>query len=244
MKRLFTAAIFFILFVTTGVTQERAIVVKIGGYDFPPFVENEGNEGIVRDLITKLNHSQSKYQFKFIYTSANRRYKDFNARKFDIILFEDEVWGWKKHRIKYHPTNVLGKGEELVVAMKYNRNQSYFNNLAEKKVRVVLGFHDNMFETEGDTKTSIKRKIEYGRSYRENMNDLLDKKIDITYVSSIYLKKMISHNNDLKKQLIISHKADHQYTLRGLVHPESPVGVKDLEELGMNKILMVSEQLN
>lgn len=239
MKLLLT--IFFTLFVTTSVAQERAIVVKIGGYDFPPFVEKEGNEGIVRDLITKLNHSQSKYQFKFIYTSANRRYKDFNARKFDIILFEDEVWGWKKNRIKYHPTNILGKGEELFVAMKYNRDQSYFHTLAEKKVKVVLGFHYKMIEMEADTNALVKRKIEYGKSYRENMLDLLDKKVDVTLVSNFYLKKMISQNKELKEQLIISQKADHQYTLRGLVHPESPVGVKDLEELGMNKMLMVTE---
>ena len=114
------------------------VVIKVGGYEYPPFVENEGKEGIVKDLIYKLNTSQKKYYFEFVLTSPKRRYRDFKFQKFDVILFEDEAWEWKKSGILYDKTVVLGNGTELIVALNDGiRNQKYFDSLNYKKVGKV-----------------------------------------------------------------------------------------------------------
>ena len=41
-----------------------------------------------------MNRSQDHYQFRFVLTSPNRRFQDFAAGRFDMMLFEDIRWGW------------------------------------------------------------------------------------------------------------------------------------------------------
>ena len=208
--------------------------VKIGGYNFPPFVEEEGKKGIVKELINKLNSTQKKYYFKFVYTSANRRYKDFKFKKFDVILFEDVAWGWKDKVGNFYHSSPIASGSELAIALKENRDQSYFDSFAGKRVKVVLGFHYNVISMNTDQDTLVKRKLDYGITNQENLRDLLAKKIDITYVNSFYLEKLFEKDKDLQNKLIISNKPDQHYDLRAIVHPDSPISVSELENLGLS----------
>ncbi len=216
---------------------EKSVVVRVGGYEFAPFVEKEGNEGMLRELITKLNSSQKKYHFEFVHTSANRRYKDFLQRKFDVIFFEDENWSWRKKNINYARTDILLQGEEVAVALKYDRNQSYFESLENKKVRIILGFHYQLNEMDSDQEKILKKGYEQGKSYNENMNDLLEKKVDITFLNSFYLKRAFEFDRELKEKILISERPDHTFVLRGLVHPSSPITVSELEKLGVKKMV-------
>ena len=220
---------------------DHAIVVRVGGYDFAPFVEKEGQEGLVRDFIGKLNSTQKKYHFEFVHTSANRRYKDFKLRKFDVILFEDESWSWKEKGINYARTSILAHGEEVAIALKDNRDQSYFESLENKKVRIILGFHYRINNMKTNPEHILKKGYEQGRSYHENVTDLLERKVDITYVNTFYLNRMLDREKDLKDKILVAEKADHSFVLRGLVHPSSPITVSELEKLGINKILIVHD---
>lgn len=221
--------------------KEQSIVVRVGGYDFAPFVEKDGNEGYVRDLLGKLNSTQSKYHFEFVHTSANRRYKDFRLRKFDVILFEDESWSWKEKNINYARTTILAQGDEVAVALKFNRNQSYFDTFDHKKVRIILGFHYKLNAMKTDQDLLHKKGLISGRSYSDNMTDLLERKVDITFVNSLYLKRLFDQDKELKEKLLVSAKPDHSFVLRGLVHPSSPISVSELEKLGLNKILFAND---
>lgn len=216
-----------------------AVTVKIGGYDFPPFVEKEGREGIVRDLIKKMNSSQSKFHFEFVFTSANRRYRDFKAQKFDVIMFEDESWSWRKKGIRYSASTVLAHGGELAVALnEATRDQSYFNVLTGKKVKVVLGFHYRSQDMKTDPELLASSGVLYGKSYLENLDELLAKKIDITFVNSFFLNRIIEQNRELKDKLLVCKKPDQTFELRALVHPNSPITIGELERLGLNKIIV------
>lgn len=217
----------------------KPIVVKIGGYEFPPFIEKEGKEGIVKDLIAKLNSSQDKYHFEFVLTSANRRYRDFKTQKYDVILFEDEVWSWKKLGINYARTMIIGSGKEVAVAFNDGtRDQSYFDDLSNKKIEVVLGYHYQITDMKSDAQTLMKKGIIQGKSTENNLEDLIAKKVDVTFVNSMMFSRFLSKNKELKDKFLIRQKVDHQYALRGLIHPNSPIKVSELEKLGMNKILV------
>jgi ABC-type amino acid transport substrate-binding protein len=228
---------------TLALGKSKPTLVKIGGYEFSPFVEKEGKEGLVKDLIYKLNSSQEKYRFEFVLTSANRRYRDFKTQKFDIILFEDEAWSWKKSGIHYDRTPVLGSGSELVIALNNEgRDQKYFDNLENKKVEVVLGYHYQLNNMNTETDNLMAKGIIQGKSNIDNLSDLLAKKVDITYVNSLMLSRYLNKNKELKDKLLIGQKKDHHFSLRGLIHPNSPIKVSELEKLGFNKIL-ISEDL-
>jgi ABC-type amino acid transport substrate-binding protein len=208
--------------------------VKIGGYNFPPFVEEDGRRGIVMDLIHKLNSTQKKYRFNFVLTSANRRYKDFQYRKFDMILFEDEAWGWKEKIASFNSSSPMAHGSELVIALKQDRDQSYFDSFAGKKIKVVLGFHYKIINMDTNQDSLDKSNLDYGITNQENLKELLAGKIDITFINSFYLEKLFEQDKDLKSKLLISSKSDQYYSLRAIVHPKSPISVKELEKLGLN----------
>lgn len=239
--RLLKVSFLFILFITVteAYASKKPVVVKIGGYEYSPFIEKEGKEGIVKDLIDNLNATQKKYHFEFVLTSANRRYRDFVGQRYDVILFEDESWSWKDVGVKYDRTPVLGLGGEMAVA--YNdgsRDQSYFENMQDKKVEVVLGFHYQVTDMKTDAESVTQKGIIQGKSYEDNLADLIAKKVDVTFVNSFALNKFLNKNKDLKDKLLIRQKLDHQFALRGLVHPNSPIKVSELEKLGLNKILV------
>lgn len=237
LKNIFYSLLIILSLNAQAKATDKSIVVRVGGYDFAPFVEKEGSEGVVRELIAKLNNTQKKYHFEFVYTSPNRRYKDFKLRKFDMIFFEDESWGWKDRKINYARTGILTQGEEMAIALKYDRDQSYFDNLDKKKVRIILGFHYQFTDMKTDQDRILKKGIEQGRNYHENVMDLLDKKIDVTYVNSLYLKRIFELDKELKEKILVAPKPDHSFVLRGLIHPSSPITVSELEKLGLNKMV-------
>lgn len=219
-------------------SRAEGVVVRVGGYDFSPFVEKEGTEGIVRDLISKLNSSQKKYHFEFVHTSPNRRFKDFKQRKFDIILFEDEVWSWKHSGIKYQSTGVLAQGDEVPIALKLNRDQSFFETLENKKIKYVLGYHYQFNDMKNGLSMEPKKGFEHGRSYQENLHDLINQKVDITFVNTFYLHRLLKNDRELKEKILVGERPDHSFTLRGIVNPSSPITVSELEKLGVTKGLV------
>ena len=90
-----------------------AQTVQVGGYDFPPFVEKINGKyvGITLDMIDALNQFQHNYQFTFVSTAPKRRYKDFDEKKFDIIMFEDKSWGWQDKSIDASSVFLKGGGK-------------------------------------------------------------------------------------------------------------------------------------
>ena len=234
----------FILIFSSEVSAEmkKPVVVRVGGYEFSPFVEKEGKEGIVKDLLNKLNATQNKYRFEFVLTSANRRYRDFKVQKYDVILFEDENWSWKKSGLIYNTTPILGHGAEVAVALNDGtRDQTFFDDLRKKKIEVVLGHHYEFVGMKADSNTLMKKGVRQGKSAEDNLSSVIAKRIDITFVNSFMLNKYLSQNKELKDKLLIRQKRDHNYLLRALVHPNSPIQVGELEKLGLNKILVADE---
>lgn len=228
-----------IIFSTLAFGKTQPVIVKVGGYEFSPFVEKEGKEGVVKDLIYKLNSSQKKYRFEFVLTSANRRYRDFKTQKFDLILFEDESWSWKKSGIHYERTPVLCNGSELVVALnETGRDQKYFDSFENKRVEVVLGYHYQLNDMNTEADNLMAKGIIQGKSNIDNLSDLLAKKVDITFVNSLMLSRYLNKNKEFKDKILIGQKKDHHFSLRGLIHPNSPIKVSELEKLGFNKIII------
>jgi hypothetical protein len=69
--------------------------VKVGGYEFQPFVDIDRNmkaRGLTLELIDPLNQHQKQYRFTFVPTTARRRYQDFEAQNFDMLFFENPNW--------------------------------------------------------------------------------------------------------------------------------------------------------
>lgn len=95
----FFAPLCLAILFSTALSANEKITAKVGGYEFPPFVEKDGSVGIVSEFIKKMDGSQEKFHFILVETSANRRYRDLEDKKYDLIFFEDEAWSWGKSKL-------------------------------------------------------------------------------------------------------------------------------------------------
>ncbi len=215
----------------TSAFAEQSII-NVGGYNFPPFVDNEGQTGLVQDLIKKLNQSQTKFKFVFTSTSPNRRYRDLKEHKIDAIFFEDEAWGWTTSKIPYQKTNILLNGGEHFVALaKPGRDQKFFDSFKGKKVRGIFGYHYNFADMNTDAEVLRKKGISLGQTNEENVKDLLNERVDIIVLNSFTAESLAKKDQALGPKLLISNKKDQNYQLRILLNDNTPITAMEIEKL-------------
>lgn len=224
---------FFVLFFCISfVSAADKISIRVGGYNFPPFVEQDGQAGMVNDLLKKLNSSQEKFQFIFVSTSANRRYRDLKDKKMDLIFFEDESWSWDGPDTPHLKTGVIVNGGEMFVALnKDSRDQKYFDSFNRKKIRGIFGYHYNFANMKTDPELLRKKGISLGQSNEENLKDLFDERIDVIVMNSFVIEKKLKEDPTLKDKLLISTKKDQTYQLRVMLNPQSPISAEEIEKL-------------
>lgn len=229
--KLFVSLCFTILF-STALSATEKITVKVGGYEFPPFVEKGGTDGMVSDLIKKMNRNQDKFHFIFVETSANRRYRDLEHKKYDLIFFEDEAWSWGKSKFQYLKTGViLNGGENFLALNKDSRDQRFFDSFENKKIRAIFGYHYNFANMKTDPELLRKKGISLSESNDENLKDLLKERVDIVVMNSFVLDNYLKKDKVLKDKLLISSKRDQTYSLRILLNKSSSISVQEIESL-------------
>ena len=64
---------------------------------------------------------------------------------------------------------------------------------------------------------------------------------DLDGVSARLHVSNLSNNKELKNKFLIGKNKDQIFMLRGLIHPNSPINVNELEKLGINKILVTDD---
>jgi len=118
-----------------------AEVVKVGIYDFPPYVFiSDKPSGIAVQMIAEMNRFQKDYEFVAMPTTSKRRYRDFENSKFDMIIFENKDWGWQGYPVDVSDVFVTG-AEVYVTQAKPGRGQGYFADFKNKAMIMVLGYH-------------------------------------------------------------------------------------------------------
>jgi len=210
-KITFIVLLFSLAFVSVC---ESAETVVVGGYEFAPFVQRtpEGNyDGVTFDLIAALNKVQEKIHFIFVSTLAETRYKAFQAKRFDLIFFEDKMWGWQDLDIVTSQAFLKG-GDAYIALKKEGRDQGFFADLSSKILIGIKGYHYGVanFNTDpelleeqynlilGNTSLSVIKMLEYGRG-------------DIAIVSLSFILPYLKQHQRLSKKILISEKLDHQY---------------------------------
>ena len=211
-------------------------IVKVGGYEFAPFVDmNAGGkpDGLALRLIEALNAHQDRFTFQFVPTSPNRRYKDFEDRKFDVILFESPDWGWVERKLPIQASRVFLDGGEIYIAQaKPGRGQDYFADLAGKRMVGILGYHYGFAGFEADPGVLASR-------YRMNLvNDnaacvemILKDRGDVAVVTDAYLKRWLRSRPEAKDKLLVSERFDQRYAHRALVRNGAAITTADMDKI-------------
>lgn len=217
--------------------------VNVGGYIFPPFVEESDDglvSGITIDMLEALNLIQDKYKFHFVLTSPRRRYQSFKHNSFDMLFFEDIQWEWEQHSIE--ATQVFLTGGEVFIALKENvKAKDYFNQLNDKSIAGVLGYHYQFAQFNSDPDyLKSKLNIYLSSDIDRNIQLVLKGRIDVAIVTKSYLNKFLLENSAVRSKLAISKKLDQEYHHTILVRKGTIPGVVEMNAL-IDKLIETGE---
>lgn len=226
-----TFALGLIMVMLEGISLAAPIKVRVGEYDFEPFVE--GGLGITPAFLTILNSYQNEYLFEFVHIPARRRYEMMERGQIDAVFFEMPVWGWLEHQVPFEVTPPILKGQELFVARKNNpRGADVFKLSTERKVALVHGYHYGFvgFDDNHDTINSFVTGT-FLQQQKQIMQYVLKGAADIGMMSNIFLQWEIKKQPELRDLLMVAPKADHEYKLPMIVRSGGPISADSLTQV-------------
>lgn len=205
-----------------------AQMVRVGGYDFPPFVETDAGGkhfGLTLDLIAALNAAQSRYEFTFVPVSARRRYGDLQEGRFDAMFFESPEWGWAGKTYPVEFSNVFLRGGEIFIAQAQpGRGQDFFADIKSKRIIGILGYHYGFANFEADPEILAKSfNIKLVNSNRSSIEMVLAGRTDVAVVTDSYLWSYLKQNAGAAERLLVSDRYDQIYNHRILVRRDGPI---------------------
>ena len=207
---------------------QAAQEVRVGGYDFPPYLfrpESVQPRGLVVDLLPLLNRLQSDYHFVLVPTSASRRYRDLSTGRFDLMLFESSLWGWQDTPHLSVPLPI--EDAELYVALaEPGREQSYFDDLTNKRMALYRGYHYGFAGYNADPDFLGKRfAAQMTYSHDSNLRMVLVGRADVAVITRSYLQMYAARNPLNAERLLISQRADQVYQHQVLLRRDGVLGV-------------------
>ncbi|MGL6124442.1 MAG: substrate-binding periplasmic protein [Shewanella sp.] len=236
LNRLFLCIILGVSLFQTAIAHDRTIpstlpIIHVGGYPFAPYVNQQQDgryTGLTLDIINALNQIQQEVRFEFVITSIENRYKAYALSRFDMILFENPAWGWQKITNQFIPLN-LRDGEVLIALRKKAQNQRYFDDLTNKSVAFIKGYHYQFadFETNPDTLAKQFRPL-FVSNNKTSIESILRERADIAPVTYSYLQYYLKLNPENDHLLLISDSWDQEYHNGILLNPKSPLDSKKL----------------
>lgn len=211
-------------------------LVKVGGYEFPPYVEVGGDnrpQGLTLDLIDLLNRRQSAHRFEFHLTTPARRYRDFEAGQYDMIAFESRDWGWTQQNIAIDASKVFFHDSEVYITRQQDgRGQSWFDSLADRSVAGILGYHYAFTNYEGNPETlKQKYRMVLVNSHPASIEVVLRGRADVGVVTKSYLTRYLRTNPAATGQLLVSSRTDQIYAHTILIRPGLTPNVAEVNNL-------------
>lgn len=203
-----------------------AQLIKVGAYNFPPYViqaESELPQGLLPDVLAALNKLQSDYLFELVPTSVTRRYRDFESARIDIMLFESPAWGWQDTPMSTLDLQVED-AEIYVAKAEPGRGQEFFTQLKGKRLALYSGYHYGFANFNADPEYLL-REYNARLSYSHESNLLMVQRgrADITIVARSYLHSFESLFPEQRGQFLLSSKTDQIYHHEALLRPQAPI---------------------
>ncbi len=208
-------------------------VVKVGGYHFPPFVEdiNAKGTGITLDLIEVMNSYQNKYRFEFVLTSSKRRFDHFNEGKYDMIMFEAIDWGWKGRDVEATKVYLEGGSKFITKASPY-KDQSYFNTLKGKSMLLIIGYHYAFADFNTDPEYLKKNfNATMTPTHEGNILSIVKGRADIAVVIYAFLQKFLCAHPSIKEKIIVSEKFENRNYYTSLIRKNTEPNVNQMNNL-------------
>ncbi len=225
----------WLLLMLLSATAAAKQQVKVGVYEFLPYAfVGEKVTGVTAEMIELMNGVQQKYEFVVVPTTAERRYKDFAEKRFDMLIFESKSWGWNKSPVAVSRAFLLG-AEVYVALQQPGRDQRFFSDFKNKGMIGVLGFHYGFARFHAERDYLEKNfDIVLTQSQPKSLEALFKRRGEIAVLSRDYLNYYLKKHPKQQEQLLISDKLDQTYRHTILLRN----GLKDISIRDINQLLM------
>nr|WP_256583004.1 transporter substrate-binding domain-containing protein [Pseudomonas sp. HMWF032] len=200
--------------------------VRVAAVFFPPYVyktEQSDVPGLLSELLTALNQTQTQFRFVMVPTSVKRRFRDFAQQRIDLAIFENPAWGWQQ--IPHVAYDMLLEDSEVFIArVEPGRDQHYFDSLQGKRLALYHGYHYAFagFNAEPDY-LSKAFNATLTHSHESNLLMVLHQRAEITLVTRSYIGDFLQRNRQYVGQLLVSERADQRYRHHVLIRPNAPI---------------------
>lgn len=198
--------------------------VTVGVYDYPPFyiASAEGHGGVTPDIIRLLNQAQQEFEFELVNTTSRRRYQDFDAGLFDLMLFESAEWGWRNYDVIATESFFSG-GEVWIAYALPERDQRYFDSIGEKRLLGVLGYHYGFAALNSDPDYLRDNfSIHLLDNQEKIINLIVEQRADMGIVALSFLNNYLHQYPQLHNKLLISQEFDQTYQHGALLRKNAP----------------------
>jgi len=193
--------------------------ITVGVYHFPPIASVDANgkpSGLLGDLLQELEQANPTVSFRVFHTSPKRRYLDFEAGLYDVIFFESPGWGWTKRNVDI--SRPILADEELYVALKKpGRDDSFFDDLEQRSIVAISGYHYGFTGYETDNSVlEQKFNIEFSDSHSRNIKLIKADRpsvAEVAIVSHSYLQRHLARHPEDWDKLLVSREPDQRYQL-------------------------------
>lgn len=159
---------------------------------------------------------------------------DMKAGLYDVIFFENSSWGWEALPVETTPP--ILKEEEVYVALsKPGRDMSFFDNLSQRRIIAIAGFHYGFANHETDTaKLEQRFDIEFSDNPSRSLELIKADRpsvAEIAVVGRAYLRQHFKKHPEDRSKFLVSQGADQTYHLQVIVRKEAPVNADDISRL-------------
>ncbi|WP_372994747.1 substrate-binding periplasmic protein [Marinobacter sp.] len=218
IRNLLAALLVYIMLAAAPVFANET-EITVGVYHFPPIasIGADGKaEGLLGDLLREIEQTHPGVSFRVFHTSPKRRYLDFDAGLYDVIFFESSDWGWADKEVDI--TRPILADEELYVALrKPGRDSSFFDDLKNRSIVAISGYHYGF--TGYETDNSVLERtfdIEFSDSHTRNIKLIKADRpsvAEVAIVSYSYLQRHLHRHPEDWDKLLISDEPDQRYQL-------------------------------
>ncbi|WP_434618741.1 substrate-binding periplasmic protein [Azospirillum sp. B2RO_4] len=185
-------------------------VVRVGAYEFPPYVDETGG-GVTRDLLDLFNTAQNEFRFDLVRTAPQRRYDDLEQGRFDMIAFECLNWGWQDRPVDA-TRPFLRDAEVFVAKAAPGLDQHYFDDLNGKSILGRLGYHYAFAGFEADPKLLEQRHhTRVTVTHEGNVRSVVAGRADLAIVTRSFLTRFLQREPELARQVLVSERTDQIY---------------------------------
>lgn len=217
-----------VVFASSPAVAQHRTDVMVGVYEYSVvhFYLHDKETGFAHDLVRRLNEVQGDYHFVTVETSSRRRYNDLASGRIDMILLQNPDWNWRGRDVGFS-TPIVWEYDILVAGRALVPGPSYFNNVLERSIAGVLGFHYKFADFRDDPK-QLTRLLDISLLYNEPevLEAVIRGDAEIGVVSAGFMSRKFSHVADLADRIAMGPRADNSYQLASVISRNAPITVE------------------